>query len=288
MSAQNAQPYTFEEIQSMAESLKAQTSHKPTVGIICGSGLGGLADEVEESEVVDYGNIPKFPVSTVVGHAGKFVFGKLGGKTVVCMKGRFHFYEGYPMWKVTLPVRVLKLLGIDTLVVTNAAGGLNPDFTPGEIMSIKDHIFLPGMAGLNPLWGPNMAEFGTRFPAMSGAYDPHLRTLVKEVAKDLNLEKCLKEGVYCMVSGPTYESPAEASFLRQIGGDAVGMSTAPEVVVARHCGLRVVGISLVTNKVVMPDDPEGGAGVNHEEVLKIGKQRAADMQRLVKQLVARF
>ncbi|XP_065834985.1 purine nucleoside phosphorylase-like isoform X2 [Oscarella lobularis] len=278
------QPYTYSEIEAIAAYLKSKTRHNPTIGIICGSGLGGLADQVDDAEDFDYSSIPKFPVSTVPGHAGKLVFGKLSGKTVVCMKGRFHFYEGYPMWKVTLPVRVLKLLGVQTLIVTNAAGGLNPAYKPGDVMAIKDHVFLPGMVGFHPLQGHNMHQFGERFTPMSDAYTPKLRDALLKIGKRL-VGESMKEGVYCMVSGPTYESPSEASYLRLIGGDAVGMSTAPEVVVARHCGMQIVGISLVTNKVILANDGDGQPAANHAEVLETGKRRAADMEKIVSALV---
>ncbi|KAF9427074.1 hypothetical protein BGZ94_005516 [Podila epigama] len=272
---------------------------KPKVAIVCGSGLGGLVNIIREKVEFAYSDIPGFVNSTVAGHAGKLVFGLLGDSNVptVCMVGRFHFYEGFALTQTTYPIRLMALLGVETLIVTNAAGGLNPAFQIGDVCIIEDHINLPGMTGNNPLIGPNMADFGPRFPPMSDAYCPRLRRLVYEAAKKLSVPKFLHEGVYAFVSGPSYESKAECRFLKQIGADVVGMSTVPEVVVARHCGIKVLGLSLVTNRVVVhkeprsdPDAPAEERPVeekiaSHEEVLEAADARAKDLQTLVKHLV---
>lgn len=221
---------------------------KPEVGIILGSGLGRLGDKITEQTVIPYGDIPGFPVSTVLGHKGVFIFGKLGGKEVVAMQGRFHFYEGYSMDLVTLPVRVMCLLGIKSLFVSNAAGGINRDFEIGDLMVIKDHInMMP-----NPLIGPNMDQFGTRFPDMTCPYDKELTAKAFQIAEEEGVT--LRKGVYLATSGPSYETPSEIRFFSKVGADAVGMSTVPEVVVARHCSLRVFGMSVITNKANMDND----------------------------------
>ncbi|KAG0225724.1 hypothetical protein BGW42_004124 [Actinomortierella wolfii] len=272
---------------------------KPKVGIVCGSGLGGLVNTLREKVEFNYSDIPGFVTSTVVGHAGKLVFGLLGEKATptVCMVGRFHFYEGFALAQTTYPIRLMSLLGVETLIVTNAAGGLNPAYQIGDVCIIEDHINLPGMTGNNPLIGPNMAEFGPRFPPTSDAYCPRLRRLVYEAAKKLNVPKFLHEGIYVFVSGPSYESKAECRFLRQIGADVVGMSTIPEVIVARHCGMKVLGMSLVTNRAVIHrdvrSDPDAPPEVrpmeekiaSHEEVLEAANARALDLQTLVQHLV---
>ena len=216
--------------------------HKPMVGIVLGSGLGKLAEKIEDKIVIPYKEIPGFPVSTAIGHKGNFIAGYLGGKPVIAMQGRFHYYEGYTMELVTLPIRVMKVLGIQYLFVSNAAGGVNFDFKVGDLMVITDHIsHLP-----NPLIGPNMAEFGPRFPDMTRPYDKQLRMRAFELAAGLGYE--LKSGVYFASTGPTYETPAEYKYYRLIGADAVGMSTIPEVIVARHSSIPVFGMSVITNE----------------------------------------
>ncbi|XP_028854473.1 purine nucleoside phosphorylase-like [Denticeps clupeoides] len=272
--------------QQTAEWLLSQTQHRPKVAIICGSGLGLLADGLESQKSFKYEDIPGFPKSTVQGHAGRLVFGELQGKACVCMQGRFHMYEGYPLSKVTFPIRVFKLIGVETLIVTNAAGSLADSYHCGDIMIIKDHINFPGFAGLNPLNGPNDDKFGPRFPPMSGAYDKGLRHLARDICKSMAISEFVQEGVYCMVGGPNFESIAEARFLHKLGVDAVGMSTAPEVVVASHCGMRVFGLSLITNKVVKSyEDTEM---VNHDAVLEVSKMRSETLQSLVTELVGRM
>jgi purine-nucleoside phosphorylase len=258
---------TRKELDEAANAIRSRTDHHPQIGLILGSGLSPLADEVEEADVIPYSEIPQFPTSTIVGHAGRLVIGRLAGQTVMVMQGRTHYYEGYSMQRVTLPVRVMQILGIHTMFVTNAAGGINPDFRPGDLMLIADHINLIGMAGLNPLRGPNMDEFGPRFPDMSQAYDPVLQATARCVAADLGFT--LQEGVYMCLAGPTFETPADIRFLRTIGADAVGMSTVPEVTVARHGGTRVMGISGISNVAIV--DPSEDRKTTHEEVLEAGK-----------------
>ena len=214
----------------------------PTIGIVLGSGLGNLAEQIEDQVVIPYHDIPEFPMSTAVGHKGNFIYGTLGGKKVIAMQGRLHFYEGYPMELVTLGIRVMKLLGIEFLFVSNAAGGTNIEYHVGDLVIIKDHInMMP-----NPLIGPNLAEFGPRFPDMTCAYDLELQNLAEKIGIQLGLN--LHRGVYFGSTGPTYETPAEIRFFREVGADLVGMSTIPEVIVARHCGIRVFGMSVVTNE----------------------------------------
>ncbi|XP_070575631.1 purine nucleoside phosphorylase-like [Ptychodera flava] len=278
--------FTFEDYEEIRNFLQGKTKCRPKILIICGSGLGGLADRLEDSYKIVYEDIPKFPVSTVKGHVGQLVFGKLGDKEVVCMQGRFHLYEGYPAWKVAIPIRVMSLMGVKTVIVTNAAGGINRSYNVGDFMMIKDHINMMGMTGGNPLMGPNDERFGPRFPPMSKAYDRTMREQASDIAKELGLGRLIRDGVYCSLSGPSFETPAELRFLQTIGADAVGMSTCPEVVVAKHCGLRVFGMSLITNKCILDYDNDEEA--NHEEVLETGRQRASDMQNLIARLVERM
>ena len=263
-------------IQEAAEFIKKRVSCRPRIGVILGSGLGVLAAEVENRKSISYSEIPHFPISTVEGHAGQLVFGELGGKEVVLMQGRFHFYEGYNMQQVVFPVRVMNKLGIEMLIVTNAAGGINRDFNPGDLMIIVDHI---NLMGNNPLVGPNYDDIGPRFPDMSEAYDPGLIKIAEGIAEreDLGWQK----GVYVSLSGPNYETPAEVRYLRIIGGDAVGMSTVPEVIVANHAGIRVLGISCVTNM---------AAGVlkqklHHQEVMETAERVRDQFITLVKGVV---
>lgn len=231
-----------EKIYTAAEYVKNQLNGRvPLAGIVLGSGLGKLADKIQNPTVIPYKDIPGFPVSTAIGHKGNFIAGELGGKFVIAMQGRIHYYEGYPMELVTLPVRVMKVLGISYLFVSNAAGGINFDFRVGDLMIIKDHInLLP-----NPLIGKNLDDFGPRFPDMTHPYDAKLIAKAKEIAADANIE--LREGVYIAGTGPSYETPAEWHFFRTIGADAVGMSTVPEVIVARHSEIPVFGMSVITN-----------------------------------------
>lgn len=276
-------PYSFEIIEESARYLLAKTRHRPKIGVICGSGLGGLAEQLEESDEFPYETIPNFPVSTVVGHAGRMVIGLLSGVPVLCMQGRFHSYEGYPLWKCAMPVRVMKVMGVEQLLVTNAAGGLNADYNIGDIMIIKDHINMQGFAGDSPLRGKNDERFGPRFPAMNNAYDRALRRRAGQIAVEMGLEGVVREGVYVMLGGPTYETVAELNLLRILGVDAVGMSTVPEVVVARHCGMRVFAFSLITNKCITEYDTEAEA--NHEEVIEVANKRKTDLQELARRVI---
>lgn len=263
-------------IKNSALFLKEKFSQQPKIGLILGSGLGILAEEIENPVKIPYGEIPDFPVSTVEGHAGQLVFGSLHGVSVVAMQGRFHFYEGYTMDKVTFPVRVMKELGIESLIVTNAAGGVNESFSPGDLMLISDHI---NNMGTNPLIGPNDAELGPRFPDLSEAYSRELRKTAKEVAKSLQIN--VQEGVYVGNTGPVYETPAEVRMLRSLGGDAVGMSTVPEVIVARHSGMNVLGISCISNMAAgILDQP-----LSHDEVIETTEKVKATFLRYVKELV---
>ena len=252
----------FDQVMEATAYVQSRSSMKPGVGVILGSGLGDLATEVQDAAAIPYEEIPHFLRSTVVGHAGRLLIGKLENVPVVVMQGRFHFYEGYTMQALTLPVRVMRMLGAHMLIVTNAAGGLNAAYRPGDFMLIRDHINFLGLAGVNPLIGPNAERLGERFPALAKAYDAELRALARTVAPQ-RPEITLHEGVYAQVAGPSYETGAELKFLRMAGADAVGMSTAPEVIVARHMGMRVLGISLITNTAT-GDDIEV---VNHAEVL---------------------
>jgi len=260
--------YTRQEYEAATNYIRERSSYRPQIGMILGSGLNPLADAVQDADRIPYTDVPNFPRPTVEGHAGQLVLGRLQGLEVAIMQGRVHFYEGYPIQQVVFPVRVLQVLGIKTLIVTNAAGGLNPQFQAGELMLIGDHLNLVGMTGNNPLFGPNDESFGPRFPDMSQAYDPELRRIAREVARDNDIP--LHEGVYASLGGPSFETPAEIRFLRTIGADAVGMSTAPEVVVARHGGVRVLGISGISN--VLVAEASAGHETTHEEVLAAGQQ----------------
>lgn len=251
---------------------------KPTVGVILGSGLGELAEHITSSIAIPYGEIPGFPVSTAIGHKGRLVIGKLAGKTVAAMQGRFHYYEGYKMQQVTFPVRVLRLIGADTLFVSNAAGGLNLSFNVGDLMVIRDQIsLLP-----NPLIGPNIDEFGPRFPDMTHPYDPQLRKLAEKIASSMGIS--LRSGVYIACTGPSYETPAEYRFFRTIGSDAVGMSTVPEVIVARHCGMRVFGMSVITD-LAREDMPEGYI-TDGAEIVKAAELATSKMTALFEKMIA--
>ncbi len=252
---------------------------KPQIAVVLGSGLGGVADAVENPIAVHYSDIPHFPVSTVEGHAGHLVSGSLGGVDVLLMKGRFHFYEGYDMKQVTLPVRVFSLLGIQTLILTNAAGGTAPHLGPGTLMLITDHI---NLMGDNPLRGRNEDQFGARFPDMTDIYTPALQKLAKEAAQELNLE--LAEGVYLGLRGPSYETPAEVRMLRNLGGDALGMSTVPEAIVARHCGMQILAFSCITNYAA----GMSGQEIAHSEVMEIGNRAGKQLAELILRIIPRI
>ncbi len=275
--------FTMEAYNEAVSAIREYTDMQPNVGLVLGSGLNQLAESIEDAVFVPFGHIPHFPVSTVMGHQGRLVFGQLEGQSVVVMQGRVHYYEGYSMAEVTLPIRVMRLLGISTLIVTNAAGGLNMTYRVGDVMLLRDHINLLGMAGQSPLRGPNIDEFGPRFPNMSQAYDPELRNLAREIA----LEKGIPHhaGVYVALAGPNYETPADIRFLRLAGADAVGMSTVPEVIVARHSGIRVLGMSGITNTLVGEDN---APPTDHEEVLEAGKVLVPRLETLVRGILRRL
>ncbi|MFI5273727.1 MAG: purine-nucleoside phosphorylase [Ktedonobacterales bacterium] len=268
---------------AVADLLRERVATVPRIALILGTGLGALADHIAGPTVVAYSDLPDFPRSTVAGHAGRFVFGEIEGVPVVAMQGRFHLYEGYSPQQVVLPVRALRLLGAKTLIATNAAGGLNPTYTAGDLMLVTDHIGLPMMAGFNPLRGPNDEALGPRFPAMTDAYDPALRVLAYESAVALGIP--LREGVYVMVAGPNYESPAELRLLRGFGADAVGMSTVPEVLAARHAGMRVLALSCVTN-IALPPEGTAPPEPSHAEVVAVAERAGAELTRLVERVVA--
>jgi purine-nucleoside phosphorylase len=278
----NHETFTRADYREAAAAIRGRTEHRPRIGMILGSGLNALADEIERADHIPFADIPHFPRPTVTGHTGQLVIGQFAGQAVAIMQGRSHAYEGVSLQRVTLPVRVMGELGVETLIVTNAAGGLNPAFRAGDLMLIVDHIGLMALTGGNPLWGPNDESFGPRFPAMNHAYDPELRRLAVRLAAAEGIE--LRQGVYVGLGGPTYETPAEVRFLRMIGGDACGMSTVPEVIVARHMGLRVLGISGISNAAV--DDPDSTVEAHHEEVLAAGRVMAPNIMRLLRRLLA--
>ncbi|MED1793924.1 purine-nucleoside phosphorylase [Brevibacillus nitrificans] len=259
--------------------IQPKLEEKPTIGLVLGSGLGVLADEIENPVIIPYNEIPGFTVSTVVGHKGQLVIGKLQGKQVVAMQGRFHFYEGHGLDAVVFPIRVMKLLGVETIIVTNAAGGINENYDPGNLMLISDHI---NMTFRNPLIGPNDDEMGARFPDMSEAYSKELRQIAKQVASEQGIE--LQEGVYVGLLGPSYETPAEIRMLRILGGDAVGMSTVPEVIVARHMGVKVLGISCISNMAAgILEQP-----LSHDEVMETTEKVKTQFLALVNGIVAKL
>lgn len=264
------------QIDEVTNMVRSRISIQPVVGLILGSGLNGLADSVQNPVFISYSDLPNFPTSTVHGHVGRFVIGELEGKAVIVMQGRIHYYEGYTMGQVTLPVRVMHRLGVQSMFVTNAAGGVNADFAPGDVMLITDQLNLMGMSGLNPLMGPNIDEIGPRFPDMSQPYDREYFDLARGVAKKNNLT--LREGVYAGLSGPSFESPADLRFLRLVGADAVGMSTVPEVIIARHGGMRVLGLSGISNKANL----DGSTITTHEEVIEAGKVITPKIEAIVR------
>jgi purine-nucleoside phosphorylase len=252
---------------------------QPEIGIVLGTGLGGLAKEIEVKYALEYSDIPNFPVSTVESHSGKLLFGELGGKKVVAMQGRFHYYEGYSMQEVTFPIRVMKLLGIKRLFLSNASGGVNPDFEVGEIMILNDHI---NLFPAHPLIGPNLDELGNRFPDMSQAYDKKMISVAKEVAKEQGVK--VSEGVYAGLTGPTLETPAEYKYVRIIGADTVGMSTVPEVIVARHMDIPCFAVSIITDLGVPGKIKE----VSVEDVIAVANEQEPKMTAIMKELISRI
>lgn len=266
----------YDSIKASVEYIRARVSIHPTVGLVLGSGLGGYADTLEDAVRIPYSEIPNFPVPTIPGHAGALVFGKKCGQEVVVLQGRIHYYEGLPQREITLPIRVLALLGVKTVVLTNACGGVNLDFKPGDLMLISDHI---NYSGANPLIGPNMDEFGPRFPDMSDLYTASLREKIKENAQKAGI--LLREGVYAMYSGPSFETPAEIRMFRFMGADTVGMSTVPEAIVAGHSGMQVVGVSCITNMAagILP------VKLTHEEVTETANRVKQVFQKLIDLIV---
>ena len=267
---------TLELIDRVTGVVRSRIKQQPRIGLILGTGLGGVAEAVQKPTIISYSELPGWPVSTVLGHVGRLVAGELESQSVLVMQGRIHYYEGYSMAEVTLPIRVMQRLGIEILIVTNAAGAINPDFMPGDVMLITDHLNLAGMAGLNPLIGPNLDELGPRFPDMSQAYDRTLCELARKVAIENKL--VLREGVYVGLSGPSFESPADLRFLQIAGADSVGMSTVPEVIVARHGGIRVLGFSGISNKANL----DGNTITSHEEVLESGRVLGPKLETLLR------
>lgn len=267
---------SYEKIKAAAEYIRNRVSLRPTIGLVLGSGLGEYAETLEDAVSIAYSEIPNFPVPTIPGHSGALVIGKKCGQEVVVLQGRIHYYEGLPQQEITLPIRVLAALGVKTVVLTNTCGGVNLDFKPGDLMLISDHI---NYSGANPLIGPNMDEFGPRFPDMSDLYTASLRSQIKEKAQAAGIS--LREGVYAMYSGPNYETPAEIRMFRILGADTVGMSTVPEAIVAGHCGMQVVGISCVTNMAagVLP------AKLSHEEVTETANRVKKVFQKLIDLIV---
>ena len=269
----------YDKIKKATEYISELIEDKPEIGLILGSGLGVIAENIENPVKIKYSDIPEFPVSTVQGHAGELVIGKLEGKNVIAMQGRFHYYEGYPQNVIAIPVRVMKELGIDKIIVTNASGGVNKDFKAGDLMLIKDHI---NFSGSNPLIGANDERIGTRFPDMSDAYNKGYRELAKDTAEKLGID--LKEGVYMFFSGPNYETPAEVRMAGLLGADAVGMSTVPEVIAARHCGIKVIGISCISNMAAGISK----TGLNHKEVIEVTEKIKINFIELVSSIIKRL
>jgi len=267
---------TYNEIDAATDAVRARLTTIPDIALILGSGLGELAESVENATIIPTQEIPFWPVSTVPGHKGRLVIGELEGKKVLVLQGRTHYYEGHQISKIGLPIRVMQRLGVKTLILTNASGGLNDDYYPGDLMIIKDHLGLLPMAGENPLRGPNLDEFGPRFPDMSAIYNPELIELTENVAAQLGVE--MRKGVYVGLSGPSFETPADCRFLKMVGADAVGMSTVPEAIVAKHGGMAVLGIATITNKI----DPDGTNQASHQEVLEVGDQLAPKLMKVIR------
>ncbi|VDQ02045.1 unnamed protein product [Trichobilharzia regenti] len=289
----------YKTVSQVTDYIRTLTCITPDVGIICGSGLGKLVDDLQEVETIPYKEIPNFPQTSgrlyptfviflplVEGHVGNLVFGRLSGCRVVVMQGRFHMYEGYTNHEIALPVRVLKLLGVKVLITTNLAGGINRKYKAGDFVILKGHVNFPGLGLNNVLVGPNQNEFGPRFPELSKAYTHHLRQLALDIAREKNFHELVHEGVFAFNGGPTYETPDECNMLLRIGCDVVGMSTVPEVIVACHCGIKVLSISLIANNSIL--DSENDSSINHEEVLAIAAKRADLLREWIKEIVARI
>ncbi|KAI4477443.1 hypothetical protein M0802_014728 [Mischocyttarus mexicanus] len=292
----NAATYSFEMLQESAQFLLDRIKMRPKIGIICGSGMGiiernelcpgTIADSFVDKYCFPYEEIPYFPVSTVPGHHGQMVFGYLEGVPIMCMQGRFHYYEGYPLWKCSMPIRVMKLVGVTHLILTNAAGGINPDYKVGDIMIMKDHVNLMGFAGNNPLQGPNEDRFGPRFLPMSKAYNRELIKIAEEVASEMDISYLVHQGVYTCLGGPNFETVAEINMLKRVGIDAVGMSTVHEVITARHCDLTVFAFSLITN--LCATNYEDHYETDHEQVIDLGKTRQPLLHEFLSKIILRL
>jgi len=267
---------TLEQIDQTRDFILGKTQQRPKIGLILGSGLGDLAEMVENADVLPYTTLPNWSVPTIQGHKGRLVIGRLENQPILVMQGRTHYYEGPTMGQVTFPIRVMQRLGIEIIIITNAAGAIHPEFVPGDVMLITDHLNLVGMTGLNPLRGPNLDAIGERFPDMSQPYDRELMQKCREVARVNGIR--LREGVYAWLSGPSFESPADLRFLRVGGADAVGMSTVPEVIVARHGNTRVLGLSGISNKANL----DGSTVTTHAEVLEAGKTLVPKLTTLIR------
>ncbi|MCK6578158.1 MAG: purine-nucleoside phosphorylase [Anaerolineae bacterium] len=270
--------HNADDFQRAADAILSRTRHRPQIGLVLGSGLGVLADEIADSDAIPYEDIPGWPASTVHGHAGRLVIGMLEGKIVLAQQGRAHYYEGYTPQQVTFPIRVMRVLGVQTVILTNAAGGVNMNYKTGDVMMLIDHLNLVGLTGINPLIGPNLDSFGPRFVGMAHPYDRALRDAAQRAASAAGI--AMHVGVYAGVSGPMFESPAEVRMLRMLGADVVGMSTVQETVVARHCGMKVLAFSGVTNVAIDQNDFDGEA--NHEEVLEAGKELVPRLRAIVR------
>ena len=276
--------YEREHYEQAAAVIRQKTALQPSIGLVLGSGLGKLADDLAERALIPYEDIPGWPRSTVVGHQGNLVIGKMGGQVVAAQQGRAHYYEGYSMRQVTFPIRVMRALGIGTVILTNAAGGVNPAYQVGDLMLLEDHINMPGMVGANPLMGPNDEQLGERFVGLAQAYDRRLRQCALDVARQEGIR--LHSGVYFGLSGPAFETPAEIRMIRALGGDAVGMSTVHEVLVARHGGMRVMACSSITNQAI--DAVDTDLETNHEEVLQAGKIIVPRLTAILKGVLKNF
>ena len=273
---------TMNDIDHAVEAIRARINITPEIGMVLGSGLGSLADSIEDAVIIPTVEIPNWPISTVSGHKGRLVIGKLEGKKVMVLQGRTHFYEGYSMAQITLPIRVMKQIGCEKLIVTNAAGAINQDFAAGDLMLMTDHINILGMGGANPLQGPNLDELGVRFPDMSQPYDKEMLEFAREACRDAGVD--FQEGVYVVLAGPSFETPAELRFLQKIGADVVGMSTVHEVIVARHSGMRVLGVSGISNK----GNLDGSSVTTHEEVLEAGRVLVPKLTALIRGVLTRL
>jgi len=286
--ASSPDPFSREALQPIADFLLSKISAMPNIGIICGSGLGELATLVTDTVVLPYRDIPGFPVSTAPGHQGQLVFGCLSGARVVLMQGRLHVYEGHPLWRCTMPVRILRMVGVTQLIVTNAVGGLNPDYKVGDIMLVKDHINMFGLAAESPLRGPNDESFGPRFFSVNSLYNKKCRNIARAAAEEVGISQTVHEGVLSISGGPNYESVAELKMFSMLGVDCIGMSSIPECVVAHHCGMTVLAFCLVTNQCCLDVNTHTSAAPDHQEVLDAAEMKKHDLKKFVSVLVEKI